>query len=622
MTLFEKIKNGELPEEQTIFDILENGVEDNNPEIDKFIEIIKNSFSNVESTEEEILLIRVLFVLESCKNRDLAIENFIIRSLKLDVHQIFEYKEVVIKFISQIEQNRVFEILNNHILELHKEDDKRLRSFFNWCLHIIWNIEAYYSHKKWTMFYNNLKILLNQLMEQNRISSVMYVEFFTYHIMGNNFQTIDEWREFNKNITQKTAPFYKKWGENLPKPNPTKKKRKRIAFIKDRIVMNSVFQTEYSLFKILKESKEFNENYEIAVYSANYIEKSNDFEKTINMLEEIGVPYINPVYNFIEEGYYNDHYQKALKLRETLINDDIDIIIMGGVFPILDFLYLNRTAPLQIYYSHGNCAFDIEGIDKRISHFPQECKEFEWNIINVTLDKQFLIGTDGEKEVGKIIKQDYLNRYGANTVILGTIGRLVKIDNDEYIKTISEIMKQNPNTIYLACGMGNQKTIKEKLKKYNIDENRFLFLGQVKAHIYGWVIDLYLTPFKLGGQALEEYRNKIKSYVALHEQDWYQDMLKLEKQNKIPKKNELYTGEYLERLKEKGYLIEENKFAKTFLDIVHPLNKEDYLKIALKLLQDKELKDMILAEYEYVKQIDDKKNDINMIKQFLKVVDD
>jgi disulfide oxidoreductase YuzD len=170
--------------------------------------------------------------------------------------------------------------------------------------------------------------------------------------------------------------------------------------------------------------------------------------------------------------------------------------------------------------------------------------------------------------------------------------------------------------------MGNQKTIKEKLKKYNIDENRFLFLGQVKAHIYGWVIDLYLTPFKLGGQALEEYRNKIKSYVALHEQDWYQDMLKLEKQNKIPKKNELYTGEYLERLKEKGYLIEENKFAKTFLDIVHPLNKEDYLKIALKLLQDKELKDMILAEYEYVKQIDDKKNDINMIKQFLKVVDD
>jgi hypothetical protein len=359
------------------------------------------------------------------------------------------------------------------------------------------------------MFYNNLKILLNQLMEQNRISSVMYVEFFTYHIMGNSFQTIDEWYEFNKNITQKTAPFYKKWGENLPKANPTKKKRKRIAFIKDRIVINSVFQTEYSLFKRLKESKEFNENYEIAVYSANYFEKSQDFDNAIKMLEEIGVPYINPVYNFIKEGYYNDHYQKALKLRETLINDDIDIIIMGGVFPILDFLYLNRTLPLQIYYSHGNCAFDIEGIDKRISHFSQECNEFEWNILNIALEERFLIGTEGEKEIGNLIKQDYLKKFGEDTIILGTIGRLVKIDSDEYIKTIAEIMKQNPNTIYLACGVGNQKTIKEKLKKYNIDEDRFLFLGQVKAHIYGWVIDVWCETFPLRqGNSRNEFEAK------------------------------------------------------------------------------------------------------------------
>jgi len=232
------------------------------------------------------------------------------------------------------------------------------------------------------------------------------------------------------------------------------------------------------------------------------------------MLEEIGIPYINPVSNFVEEGYYNDHYQKALKLRETLINDDIDIIIMGGVFPILDFLYLNRTAPMQIYYSHGNCAFDIEGIDKRISHFAQECEEFEWNIVNVILEQRFLIGTDGEKEVGNIIKQDYLRRYGENTIILGTIGRLVKIDNDEYIKTVSEIMKQNPNTIYLACGDGNQVTIKEKLKKYNIDEDRFLFLGQVKSHIYGWVIDVWPDSFPLGqGQSKDEFIAKNRPVI-------------------------------------------------------------------------------------------------------------
>ena len=507
------IENGELPPKDIVFFLLKNQIKDDNPKIDKYIEVLHNSINN--SSEEEIfLIIRVLFVLESYKNKDTAIRNFIYRFMLLDIHLFSGEIEYFKKIIDNIDFEYMFDILRWGISQLKNENDKRLRTFFNWCLHIIWNIDRFCNHKNWSGLFDVLKELLFYLVKKNRISSVMYLEFFIYHIMGNSFQTTKEWREFNKEITQKTAPFYKKWGENLPKPNPTKKSKKRIAFIKDRVVINSIFQTEYSLFKSLKENREFNENYEIAVYSANYTEKSPDDDSAIELLKNIGVVYINPLYQFQKDGYYNDHYQKALKLRETLINDDIDIIIMGGVFPILDFLYLNRTAPMQIYYSHGNCAFDIEGIDKRISHFAQECEEFEWNIVNVILEQRFLIGTDGEKEVGNIIKQDYLRRYGENTIILGTIGRLVKIDNDEYIKTVSEIMKQNPNTIYLACGDGNQVTIKEKLKKYNIDEDRFLFLGQVKSHIYGWVIDVWPDSFPLGqGQSKDEFIAKNRPVI-------------------------------------------------------------------------------------------------------------
>jgi hypothetical protein len=183
-------------------------------------------------------------------------------------------------------------------------------------------------------------------------------------------------------------------------------------------------------------------------------------------------------------------------------------------------------------------------------------------------------------------------------------------------------MKQNPNTIYLACGMGNQKTIKEKLKKYNIDENRFLFLGQVKAHIYGWVIDLYLAPFNGAGNALDEYRTKIRSYVCLHDKEWFKYITELEKSSDFIKDNKLYTKQDLDNIENKGYLIEENKYAKRFVDISHPLNTEDYLKIALKLLKDKELRDIILAEYEYLTQIEDKRRAKNVVKQFLKVVND
>jgi glycosyltransferase involved in cell wall biosynthesis len=94
-------------------------------------------------------------------------------------------------------------------------------------------------------------------------------------------------------------------------------------------------------------------------------------------------------------------------------------------------------------------------------------------------------------------------------VFLGTIGRLVKIDSDEYIKTVAKILKQNPNTLYFACGAGNIDSIKEKLKKYDIPESRFVFTGQVNPHVFGWVIDIWLDSFPLRqGHSLVEAQAK------------------------------------------------------------------------------------------------------------------
>jgi glycosyltransferase involved in cell wall biosynthesis len=320
------------------------------------------------------------------------------------------------------------------------------------------------------------------------------------------------------------------------------------------------------------------------------------------MIEKLGIFYINPVKEFVQDGYYNDHYQKALKFRETLVKDKIDILLTGGVFPIIDFLYLSRVAPLQIYYSHGNCAFDIEGIDKRVSHFAQECQEFEWNILNVPISKEFLVGDPGEKVIGEIIKSDYKKRFGEDLVILGTIGRLIKVNSDEYIETISKIMEENPNTIYLACGIGNESDIQEKLEKYGVDQERFFFLGQVKPHVYGWVIDLYLSPFPLGGgQALDEYRAKIKSYVAMHDVRWYEKYKRdfcNKPQNYVDAT--LYKEEILQSLyKCEKPLLPENKYIYNYAATRHVLDKEDYLKMALRLIRDKDLEAKTLQEYQY-----------------------
>jgi len=531
LNIFENIKNGKLPDDKVIFSILKEKITDNKnqQEIEKYIDILNNSYTN-SSLEEKILLAKVLFVLETLNSQD-ALYNFLNRVLKFNLHQVnIVYEDFFENFIQEVDADELFDVLNKIVLELEFFSSEELRSFFNWLLHKVWTHKRFFASNRFVDLYDNLKKLLLKLRDSDRIADMMYVEFFTYQVMGNNFQTIDEWREFNENVTKQTIKGYKKFINNLPKPTPLKKDKIKIAFIKDRIVFNSPYKVEYSLFKSLMENKEFRDNYEIIVYTFNQFEKSFDDEKCIQKLEDLGIQVNRSVDFFREDGYYNNHLEKALTLRENIIKDNIDIMIAGGAFPIFNFLYVTRSAPLQIYYSHGNCAYDVPNIDRRVSHFEQVCKEFEWNIINIPIAKEFLVGYEDDKEKGFDIKNNIKKEFGKDVVILGTIGRFVKIDSDEYIKTISEIMRQNPNTIYLACGEGDTEGIKEKLKKYNIDEERFIFMGLVNPHVYGWVIDVWPDSFPLRqGQSKNEYIAKGGVVVFMEEylndtiREWYKN---------------------------------------------------------------------------------------------------
>ena len=267
---------------------------------------------------------------------------------------------------------------------------------------------------------------------------------------------------------------------------------------------------EFSLWKNLLKNEEFKKNYEIYVYSMNYLDKQLEDYELINKLNALNIKFYSPQKEFIQYGFYYPHLQKAIRLREKIIEDKIDYLILTvSGYDISNFIFSNRSAPKQIYWSHGNCAFDIPNIDKRISHFNQECKEFKWKTFNVPMAKEFLVGSEAEKENGLLIKQEMLKEFGEDTIFLGTIGRLVKIESEEYLKAISEIMKQNPNTIYLACGDGNVENVKKVMKKVGVDLDRVIFTGMVNPHIFGWVIDVWPETFPLRqGNSRNEYEAK------------------------------------------------------------------------------------------------------------------
>jgi len=509
------LKKGEiLPDEfMELYKNFYNLKIDSSEYLDNHIKFFKSYYEKAQ-LDEKYILNNFLFILEFLNGKD-GLEEFVKRTFTFNAHNNNLYYKKAKEFLLnlKIEDKKFFEIFKNLFDKdyFFNLDEFNRRSIFVNTL-IMWNNKVLFNNKNWLSLFDDLVNLIDEAIKRDLIEEVMYIQFFIYHIYGNSIQTIDEWRIFNEKIEKKTSKFFKSWGEknNLIKPKKrVSTKKKKIGFLWDRVVKNSPFMVTYSLIKNLMENEEFKKNYEIYFYSMSYIDKQQDDIKLIEKLKQLGVKVYVP-FEFYKDGFYYSHLQKALHLRSKIIEDKIDYLInpVSG-YDIANFIFSTRSAPKQIYWSHGNCTSEIENIDKRISHFEQECKEFKWQIFDVPMAKEFLVGSEEEKEKGLLLKKELLAQFGKDTVFLGTIGRYVKIDSDEYLKVISEIMKENPNTIYLACGEGDKESIIKKLKKYGIDESRFIFTGLVNPHIFGWIIDIWLDTFPLPqGQSRDEYQAK------------------------------------------------------------------------------------------------------------------
>jgi len=513
-----------LPENYSkLYFILKGLNIDPHPQYIKHIKFFKDYYSNA-SVEEKYILNNFLFRLEVLNGNINAIKDYIKRAFLFNLHRLtadkdgMEFRKLLNNNIDENIGIEVFKemIEPKYFFSLNSEER---RSIFVNSLAILWNNPTMYSNKIWLNVFDDLVDLLNKTIEKNLIEEQMYIHFFTYHIYTNNIHTTDEYKIFSEKVEKPAGQFYKKFGEehNIIKAKETiSKDKKRIGFLVDRMVLNSPFLVLYSLIKALAESDEFKKDYEIYIYSMNYVDKQDDFKELIDAILKLGVNFFSPYENFSTDGFYYSHLKKATILREKIIEDKIDYLIGGGGYDIPIFLFATRTAPKQLFWSHGSCVNDFEGIDERISHFEQECKQGSWKIFNVPIAEEFLIGSENDKEQGEAIKKQFLQEFGEETVIFGTIGRLIKVDSEEYLKTVAEIMKENPNTIYLACGDGNIESIKQKISKYGIDEKRFIFTGHINPHVYGWVIDIWLNTFPLvGGQAVDEFRAK-ENGIIIH----------------------------------------------------------------------------------------------------------
>lgn len=325
-------------------------------------------------------------------------------------------------------------------------------------------------------------------------------------------QTQDKDKIFNENIEKPLEAFIKdklvkKYNLSPNNRKIKKNKKQKVAFLIDRVIPYSIYNVFYDLLKHLKQNP--SSEYEFVVYNLNFIESAS-LASTVDELKELGFKYIDLHQEIVGDDYpFYSIVDKAVKVRQRLIDDRVDVLVGINSRPEYNFLFTTRTAPKQVYWSHGNNEYDIQGIDIKIAHGGLKGRsDFEPFSINLDGNK-YLVDVDEEAV------QDIRNKYPKDSFILGTIGRLIKIDDDEYLNAVAKIMKQNPQTIYLACGSGEDSKIKQKVKELGL-EDRFFFTGYVDADIYAYVIDLWLEPFKMqSGESLNEYLFKNRALVYL-----------------------------------------------------------------------------------------------------------
>jgi hypothetical protein len=523
------------------------------------------------------------------------------------------------QFLDFISVDFMFDILEDCFKNFTNLTYKEQRTLCNWTLHCVYNVPAYFNSKEWKQLYPIWKEALYILIERGSTDIIVYFQFFIYHFMGNLFKVQDEWTDYHEEINKPCANYYKTLKNNLiaPKANPNGKKR--IALLKDRITNNSVFKLEFSLFKTLMSSKEFTDKYELYIYSCNYFEKHVDNDEIIKLFNSIGVRTVSPAKMEITKGYYNNHYQKALMIREALIEDEIDILVsyMNG-YGISSLIYATRSTPKQIFWSHGDYTFDSEGIDNRIIAYGNtediDFGEFSFKSFPINLPNEFLAPPVAEKYINQI-----RNRF-VGKVILGTICRFIKI-SDEFLEVLAKILKANPNAVYLACGDGDKQLLLNKVKAFGIEE-QFVIEGFVDPHIYGYAFDIFLDTFPLlNGTSVTEVAAKHTPVVRIldYEESLFDGFYECFK----PCKDEI--NEFLEKNFEANCLNVNSKE-----EMISEIGKyfglssdiDGYIEICNKLIQDKSYRETTGELLWYLTDTLSRKVQPQITSSFIKAIED
>jgi len=201
-----------------------------------------------------------------------------------------------------------------------------------------------------------------------------------------------------------------------------------------------------------------------------------------------------------ERGFvaFDDYKDRLFTLRNTIqaANVDIIVFIQCNVFFMMLASHL-KLAPVQVFWSAGaEHSFHIPSIQEYITM--AEIRETEKIIEGHRWRTFFGLDSDDFEPIDSLKNQEIKAlraKFPQDAIILGSICRAEKLDDEVFISALASIMAEDSNTIFLWFGQEELTNVVQKMKKYGIYERCF-FQGWVSnPPLYAAILDIYLETF-------------------------------------------------------------------------------------------------------------------------------
>ena len=184
---------------------------------------------------------------------------------------------------------------------------------------------------------------------------------------------------------------------------------------------------------------------------------------------------------------------RLIQLRTLCEQLKVDKIVWGCLASFMPFAFNMRLAKEQIWWSQKWQNFNFNGLDKRIFSFNKDFVQDQFG------QPWFGGWFQRNSWLGKVRNNDVKNIRDefAGKIILGSLCRTEKINNFEFLNTISDILRRHDNVVYLWAGRQEEAAIYDHFVQEGV-ESKTRFIGWVDTSIYASAFDIFIDSFPAG----------------------------------------------------------------------------------------------------------------------------